>query len=121
MIFCEALSTWSENIVLRSMLYFAKTMESFLTRRQLNMYQGRAVSISKPEFYVLYTGESKNVPTTLSFKEVYFPDTQADIDLIVHVITHGNSHDIISQYIDFCKLATECVRQRAVARKHYRK
>ena len=64
----EAQSTRTENIVVRSFLYLAQTYQDYLQDRNhpQSVYGTKKISISRPEFYIIYTGESPKRKKILS-------------------------------------------------------
>lgn len=108
----EAQSTWSPNIVLRLLGYWAQTLNQYFTEHNVFLYSKSKVDCPKPEFYVIYSGNRGKKPDCLSFKELYFPnDAECDLDIKVHVIYDRMTGDIIDQYITFCKVFTEQVKK----------
>lgn len=61
-ILAEAQSTWSENIIVRSLLYLADTYQRYIDENQLDIYQTKKVLLPRPELYVIFTGERKEPP-----------------------------------------------------------
>lgn len=109
MILVEAQSTWSPNIVIRSLMYLMNTCQEYFTKQKIQLYGSSKVQMPKPELYVIYTGEKGNHPDVLSLKNEFFPDTDCCIDAKVKVIYLRNSNDIINQYIGFCRVFNEQV------------
>ena len=58
----EAQSTFSVNIVLRMLLYLAATYKEYVEEQKLNLYGTEAVTIPRPEMYVVYTVRQKVFP-----------------------------------------------------------
>ena len=109
MILVEAQSTWSPNIVIRSLMYLMNTCQEYFTKQRIQLYGSSKAQMPKPELYVIYTGEKGNHPDVLSLKNEFFPDTDCCIDAKVKVIYLRNSNDIINQYIGFCRVFNEQV------------
>ena len=109
MILVEAQSTWSPNIVIRSLIYLMNTCQEYFTKRKIQLYGSSKTQMPKPELYVIYTGEEGNHPDVLSLKDEFFPDTDCCIEAKVKVIYLRNSNDIINQYIGFCRVFNEQV------------
>lgn len=104
MIFVEAQSTWSDNIVIRSLLYMSQTIQEYIMQSDQYIYGTKRVSFPKPELYVLYTGARKTRPNKLRFSEVFFGGEPCDIDVTVHMLYDGKEGDIINQYVTFLKV-----------------
>lgn len=110
-ILVEAQTTWSPNIIIRSMLYFMNTYQEYFEENKIQLYGTVKAKIPRPELYVIYTGDKETHPDTLSLKEEFFPEIDCCIDAKIKVIyTHGNN-DIINQYIDFCRVFNEQVKR----------
>ena len=109
MVLVEAQSTWSPNIVIRSLMYLMNTCQEYFTKQKIQLYGSNKAQMPKPELYVIYTGEKGNHPDVLSLKKEFFPDTDCCIEAKVKVIYLRNSNDIINQYIGFCRVFNEQV------------
>ena len=101
-IFVEAQSTWSINILVRILLYLAGTYQNYITDHNLNVYRSHKVAIPEPEFYVIYTGSRKITKDVISLKEDFWNNPDAKVDLQARVINSESRDDIIGQYIIFC-------------------
>lgn len=110
----EAQTTWSKNIIMRMFLYLARTYQDLIQKDKslrLSLYKSQKMSLPSPELYVIYTGERGNKKDELSLKEEMFPDSET-IDLKTRVIfSDENRKDIIGQYIAFCGILKEQIRQ----------
>ncbi len=98
-ILVEAQSVWTINIIIRAMLYLAQTYHDYFERTNQNLYKSKKVEMPKPELYVVYTGNRKNVPETISLSKEYFGGSDIAIDVKVKVICENNTDSIINQYI----------------------
>ena len=56
LILVEQQSTWSDNIVVRTLLYLAETYRRYIEKNDLDIYTEKRVELPKPELYVIYTG-----------------------------------------------------------------
>ena len=101
----EAQSTFSVNIVLRLLLYLAATYKEYVEEQKLNLYGTAAVTIPRPELYVVYTGNREDVPETLLLSDLY--GGAGDVDVRVKVLRGNGTGDIVDQYVRFCKIADE--------------
>ena len=107
-ILVEAQSTWSPNILIRSLLYVATTYQNYINERNLDVYSSKKISIPKPELYVIYTGEHKERPKEMILSEEFFPDTEnISLDVKVKMIYGDNEDDIIGRYVIFTKVYDE--------------
>ena len=107
-ILVEAQSTWSPNILIRSLLYVATTYQNYINERNLDVYSSKKISIPKPELYVIYTGEHKERPKEMILSEEFFKDIEdISLDVKVKMIYGDNEDDIIGQYVIFTKVYDE--------------
>ena len=60
-----------------------------------------------PELYMIFTGERKNIPDTISLSKEFFDEAKIAIDAEVKVLYQENEKDIIGQYIIFSKVYNE--------------
>ncbi len=111
MIFVEAQSTWSVNILVRILFYLALTYQDHIEEHELNVYSSVKLDLPVPEFYVIYTGKNHRVEKEyISLKEDFFRDAPVYIDLKAKVICAENDGDIIGQYIIFCHILDEQIK-----------
>lgn len=109
LILVEAQSSWSINIILRMLMYFAETLNDFTIGAGKNVYSSKKVEIPKPEFYVVYTGtDRKDVHEQYSLAEEFLNGDNSFIDLTVRILrADENSRDIISQYVIFTRILSD--------------
>ena len=104
-ILVEAQSTWTPNILVRSLLYIATTYQQYIDERNLDVYASKKVDIPKPELYVIYTGNRKDRPKELQLSKEFFPDaTDIALEVKVKMIYGDNEDDILGQYVLFTKV-----------------
>ena len=103
-ILVEAQSTWSPNIVIRSLIYLMATYQEYFNNNNIQLYSSVKARMPKPELYVIYTGEKGSHPDTLSLKDEFFLTEDCCIDARVKVICLKDNDDIINQYIGFCRV-----------------
>jgi len=104
MVFAEAQSTWSINILVRFLLYYAQSLMDRFTGNEWveDLYRTRKMVLPKVEFYVVYTGEAET-EEEYRLKDVFF-NGRDDIDLKARVI-HKAGHDtLIGQYLEFINI-----------------
>ena len=109
MVFVEAQSTWGSNLTVRILLYLADTIQQYILDHGMDIHGSRKLSLPKPEFYVIYTGE-RQVKEWISLRDDFFEDADCAIDLRARVFT-AETEDIIGQYIIFCHIFDLQVRQ----------
>lgn len=106
----EAQSTFSANITLRMLLYLAATYKEYVKERKLDLYAGKAVSIPRPELYVVYTGR-RETPDTLLLSGLYESAPEDDrvqhMELAVQILRDDGSGSVIDQYVRFCQISDE--------------
>ena len=103
-ILVEAQSTWSSNIIIRSLLYLAYSYKEYCERTGQSLYSSAKVKLPIPELYVIYTGERRNKPEKITFSNEFFEGADVALEVKVRMIYENNSKDIINQYILFCKI-----------------
>jgi hypothetical protein len=106
-IFLEAQTTWTENIIIRVLLYLAQTYYEYFEETQQNLYKSPKVKMPKPEIYVVYTGDKGNKPDTISLSKEFFEGKKAGLDIEAKVIYESDDDSIINQYIKFTKVYDE--------------
>ena len=99
-ILVEAQSTWSENILVRILIYLAYTYKNYIIAHELDVYDEKRLSLPKPEFYVIYTGTGKH-PDRLSFSETFFPGEKLSVEITADVLRGGNEGNVIDQYVEY--------------------
>ncbi len=110
-ILIEAQSTWSENIIIRLMMYLIQTYNQYFTETKADLYSTTKVKLPKPELYVIYTGNESHPEKYITLKDEFFGGQDTDVDARVKVITASMSGDIINQYIEFTHILNDQVRQ----------
>ncbi len=66
----------------------------------------KKVELPKPELYVIFTGERKDLPEYISLKDEFW-DGDAVVDAKIKVIYDGQPGDIINQYVTFTRIAND--------------
>ena len=106
-ILCECQSKWTCNIIIRALLYLARTYQLYFKEHDVDLYSRKKVFIPKPELYVIYIGDETNKPEEISLAQEFFNCEEIAIDVKVKVISESDSTNIIKQYIVFSKLYAE--------------
>lgn len=104
LILAEAQSTWTVNIIIRSLIYLMTTYQDYFKRTNQNLYKSKKVKMPKPELYVIYTGDRNEHPEYISLSEEFFGGQTEFLDVRVKVLYGNNKNDIVSQYITFSKV-----------------
>ncbi len=107
MVLVESQSTWSLNIIIRALMYLIQTYHDYFKRTNQNLYGSKRVNMPKPELYMIYTGERKNIPDSILLSKEFFDGVKIAIDAEVKVLYQENEKDIIGQYIIFSKVYNE--------------
>ncbi len=107
MILVESQSTWTLNIIIRALMYLVQTYHDYFKRTDQNLYGSKKVHLPKPELYVIFTGNRKNIPDSISLRNEFFNGEDTAIDVEVKVLYEENTKDIIGQYIIFSKVYNE--------------
>ena len=107
MVIVESQSTWTYNIIVRELMYMVQTYHDYFKRTKQNLYGSKKVNMPKPELYVIYTGEKKEVPDVISLSKDFFDGEEIAIDVQVKVLHKESKKDIIGQYIIFSKVYNE--------------
>lgn len=101
----EAQSIFSVNIVLRIFLYLAETYKEYVEEHKLNLYGTAAVTIPRPELYVVYVGDREDVPDVLYLSDLY--EGHGSAEVTVKVLRGNGTGDIVDQYVRFCRISDE--------------
>lgn len=106
----ESQSTWSVNILIRLLIYLAHSYQERADETEQSMYSSKTLELPKPELYVIYTGDKENVPDEISLSQEFFNGEESCVEVKVRVIHQAVNNNIISQYINFCKVFDEQVK-----------
>ena len=109
-IFVEAQSTWSINVLVRILLYLSATYHDYIIENELNVYGSKKMHIPEPEFYVVYTGSRRIEKDIISLRQDFWNNPDAKLELIVRVINSEDKNDIIGQYIIFTHVLDEQIK-----------
>ena len=107
MVLVESQSTWTLNIIIRALMYLIQTYHDYFKRTSQNLYGSKKVTMPRPELYLIYTGERKNIPESISLSKDFFDGAKISIDAEVKVLYHEDEKNIIGQYIIFCRVYNE--------------
>lgn len=110
LILLEAQTTWSPNIIIRSLMYLMNTYQEYFNKNKIQLYGTAKVYMPKPELYVVYTKEKANHTDVLSLAEEFFPDKDCCIEAQIKVIYGNDTNDILNQYIGFCKVFADTIK-----------
>ena len=106
----EAQSTWSLNVLVRMFMYLAETYHRYIqNHKEMNLYGSKKIKIPTPKCYVIYTGQNKDAPETLSLAEEFFTK-DSPLDLKIKALKTEGKGNIIEEYIRFCHILDEQVK-----------
>ena len=106
----EAQSSWTVNIVLRSLMYLTQTWQKYIQNTGQNVYGSKKVELPRPELYVIYTGNRKIRPESLRLSEEFWGGDECAVEVKVKMIYDGEKGDIISQYVAFTRIYNEQIK-----------
>ena len=107
LILTEAQATWTENIVVRILIYLMVTYQDYIKKTKQNVYKSKKIKLPRPELYVIYTGDRKERPEYISLAEEFFDGQNVFLNAKVKVLYGSDEGDIISQYVTFTKVYDE--------------
>ncbi len=102
----EAQAKFSRNITLRFLLYLAASYKEYLDDHKLDLHASKAVTIPRPELYMIYAGAPRRLPQSVYLSEL-FADGPGGVELEVKILHPTGSGDVIDQYIEFCAICDE--------------
>ena len=106
-VFLEVQSTWSINILLRFLRYYAELLPSLIDRYLRLQYSSKPIeNLIVPEFYLLYTGRDERKEREIELCKVFFSETD-NLNLKVKVLTKDNADGILKEYTEFCIMFDE--------------
>lgn len=80
-ILVESQSTWTQNIIIRALMYLMQTYHDFFKRTRQNLYGSKKVNMPKPELYVIFTGEKPKIPPdAISLSKDFFDGEKTALD-----------------------------------------
>ena len=104
LVLVEAQSSWSENIVVRFLMYLGETYRRYIEKNDLDLYTTKKVELPKPELYVIYTGDRMKRPEKISLKSEFFGGEYSCVEVEAKVIYDSVQGDILNQFITFSKV-----------------
>ncbi len=112
----EAQASWTVNILIRILLYLAQSYHEYFERTSQSLYKSKKVKMPKPELYVIYTGNKGRKPDTISLSQEFFDGADIDIEIKAKVIYESDKDNIINEYIVFCKVFNEQIKEHGMTR-----
>ena len=108
LVLVEAQSSWSENIVVRFLMYLGETYRRYIEKNDLDLYTTKKVELPKPELYVVYIGDRKKRPETISLKRSFFGAENSCVEVEAKVIYDSTQGDILNQLLHSAKCLIGC-------------
>ena len=112
----EAQSSWTVNILIRILLYLAQSYHEYFEQTSQSLYRSRKVKMPKPELYIIYSGNRGRKPDTISLSKEFFGGEDIDIEIKARVIYESDRDNIINEYIVFCKVFNEQIKEHGMTR-----
>ena len=110
-ILVECQSTWTENILVRFLMYIAQSYLEYTRKNKLNIYGSKKLDIPKAELYVIYTGNDKIDKDYITLSEAFFNGERSDVNIGITVIQENRYGGIIDEYITFAKVLDEQIKK----------
>lgn len=110
-ILAECQSSWTKNIIVRSLMYLSQTYQEYIESTEQDVYGSKKVVLPEPELYVIFIGQRKKQPEYLCLSEEFFGGKECAVEIKVKIIYNGEKGDIINQYVTFTRIYNEQVRK----------
>ncbi|MCD7864154.1 MAG: hypothetical protein LUG61_11785 [Lachnospiraceae bacterium] len=111
LVMLEAQSTWSVNILVRSLMYIVHTYQEYFRESEQSLFSTKPVHMPVPELYVVYTGDKAMEKEFITLSEEFFNGELTALEARMKVLTGNEGDDIISQYVAFTHVVNEQIRQ----------
>ncbi|MCR4876207.1 MAG: hypothetical protein K5922_03440 [Clostridiales bacterium] len=119
LVLVEAQSTFTENILVRFLIYLADTYDRIINKENLNIYGTKKVKLPAPELYVIYHGDRGDRPDEITLpRDIFGLQHQENIfvDVKAKIIYDSAPGDIINQFITFCRVFDRQIKEHGRAR-----
>ena len=107
LILVECQSTFTENILIRFILYLADTYRKYINKMNLNIYGSKKIRLPIPELYVIYHGDRGDKPDEISLsKDIFGTESSGKtfMDVRARIIYDSTPGDIINQFVTFARV-----------------
>ncbi len=94
----------------------AQSYHEYFERTNQSLYKSKKVKMPKPELYVIYTGNKGRKPDIISLSQEFFDGADVDIEIKAQVIYESDKDNIINEYIVFCKVFNEQIKQQGMTK-----
>ena len=114
LVLVEAQSSFSENILIRFLLYLGETYNRYINRENLNIYGTKKVRLPIPELYVIYHGERGDKPDEITLARDIFEMASEEntfVNVKAKIIYDSTPGDIINQFITFARVFDSQIHQ----------
>lgn len=113
LVLTEAQDTWSDNVVLRIVLYRFEILKREIGYKKKSVFRKKRISIAGAVYFVIYTGDDKSVKDEYRLSELFESPSKIEEDVVVKVIKKGAvKGDILDQYIDFAKRVSAIIKNK---------
>ena len=104
----EAQSTWNRHMPLRLLHYISDTYKKYEKAKGIDVYSDSLDTIPEPEFFVIFTGDRKNIPDVISLGSVYWgAEFRDNLNLKVKILFGASNETIYGEYAGFCNVIKE--------------
>ncbi len=98
----EEQSEWSENILVRMLLYITQTIREYASDNNLDLFSQKKVPPPVPELYAIYAGDKRLKNAEISLKDKYFGGKKRALDVRIKIFAEPAERDIADQLPAFC-------------------
>ena len=88
-ILTECQSCWTENIIMRCLMYLAHTYQEYIESTKQNVYSSKKVALPEAELYVIYIGDHMKKPEYICLSEEFFSGRKCAVEVKVKMIYNG--------------------------------
>ncbi len=101
LIMLEAQSNWTVNIIVRSLLYIARTYQDYFRESAQSLFTTKPVHMLEPEIYVVYSGNEKIGKEWITLTEELFGEMQTALEVRVKDImfTLFDQEEVLRDFI----------------------
>lgn len=116
-ILAECQASWTENIVIRCLMYLAQTYQEYLESTKQDIHSRKKIKLPEPELYVIFIGKRMEKPEYIYLSKEFFGGKESAVEVKVKMIYNGEKGDIINQYVTFTSIYNEQIKQHGRTRK----
>ena len=101
----EAQSTYSPNIPMRMLMYMADTYKNYVEENKINLYSTKPQRFPAPEFYVVYSGNRRDIPEAFRLSDLW--EGAGDMEISVRVLRRRGTDGILGEYLRFWEIVDD--------------